>query len=98
MKVSFVLLSFLLIHQAKAGPGDTAVLYNPNANAQKDIAAAVSKAKAEKKFVMLMAGGNWCSWCRLFNRTVTEDKQLDSALNANFIVYHLNYSDENKNE
>jgi len=98
MKVSFVFLSFLFINVVKAGPVDTAQLYNPAANAQKDIAAAVAKAKVEKKFVILMAGGNWCSWCKLFNKTVTEDTQLDSMLNANFVTYHLNYSDENKNE
>ena len=98
MKASFVLFSFLWMGLAKAGPGDTAQLYNPYANAQKDIAAAVAKAKAGKKFVILMAGGNWCSWCKLFNKTITEDKQLDSMLNANFVSYHLNYSDENKNE
>ena len=98
MKAFFVLTSLALINLASAAPGDTAHLYNPNANAEKEIAVAVTKAKTQKKFVMLIAGGNWCSWCKLFNKTVTEDKQLDSLLNANFIVYHLNYSDENKNE
>jgi thioredoxin-related protein len=98
MKLLFVAVALLVSGFAKAGPGYTSQLYNPDANAQKDIAAAVAKARAQKKFVMLQAGGNWCSWCKLFNKTVTEDTQLDSILDANFIVYHLNYSDENKNE
>ena len=46
MKISIVFLSFLWMNVVKAGPGDTAHLYDPNANAQKDIAAAVAKAKA----------------------------------------------------
>jgi thioredoxin-related protein len=94
MKVSIVLISFLWMQAVNAAPGDTIKLYNPYANAQKDIAAVVATAKTEKKFVILMAGGNWCSWCRLFNKTITEDKQLDSVMQANFIAYHLNYSDE----
>ena len=98
MKLVLALLSFVLCSQAIAGPGDTAKLYNPHANAQKDVAAALAKAKSEKKFVILMAGGNWCGWCKLFEKTVTEDKQLDSVLNANFVAYHLNYSTDNKNE
>lgn len=98
MKLALSLLSFLLFNLANAGPGDTAKLYDPHANAQKAIAAAITKAKAENKYVILMAGGNWCGWCKLFEKTVSEDQQLDSVLHANFIPYHLNYSSENKNE
>jgi len=44
-----------------------------------------------------MIGGNWCSWCLKFNKQVLQDKQLDSAVSANYVFYHLNYSKENKN-
>ncbi len=73
-------------------------LYDPTADAEKDIAAAVKKAKAEHKYVLLQGGGNWCSWCIEFARFAKADPQLDSAMNAGFIWYHLNYSKENKNE
>lgn len=97
MKYIFITVSVFSFCAINAQPKDTAHLYNPNANAEKDIAAAVRKAKAEHKFLLIQAGGNWCSWCKLFNKTVTEDTELDSTLNANFIVYHLNYSPENMN-
>ena len=83
---------------AKAQSTDTAHLYNPNGDAKKDIAAAVKKAKAEHKLILLQAGGNWCIWCKRFSLTVANDAKLDSIVNADFIVYHLNYSEENKNE
>lgn len=73
-------------------------LYDPTADAEKDIAAAVKKAKAENKFVLLQGGGNWCSWCIEFARFAKADPQLDSAMKAGFIWYHLNYSKENRNE
>ncbi|MFZ4770506.1 MAG: thioredoxin family protein, partial [Ferruginibacter sp.] len=38
-------------------------LYNPEADAAKDIAAAIKKAAKEKKYVLIQAGGNWCGWC-----------------------------------
>ncbi|HZH65757.1 MAG TPA: hypothetical protein VEY10_12760 [Flavisolibacter sp.] len=40
--------------------GDTTKLYNPAANVKKDIAAALVKAKAQGKFVLIKVRGNWC--------------------------------------
>jgi thioredoxin-related protein len=97
MRTLFLIAVFFIYNNVHAQT-DTTHLYDPNAKAEKDIASAVKQAKAEKKFVLLEAGGNWCSWCKRFNKTVTEDAKLDSIIQADFIVYHLNYSDENKNE
>ena len=72
-------------------------LYNPAADAEKDIAAAVKQAKAEHKYVLVMGGGNWCSWCIEFARFTKADPQIDSIINSAFIWYHLNFSKENKN-
>ena len=73
-------------------------LYHPEANAKADIAAAVSKANAEGKHVLLQIGGNWCSWCIAFDKQVKETENLKTLLNENYIAYHLNYSKENYNE
>ncbi|GGG95174.1 hypothetical protein GCM10011416_10820 [Polaribacter pacificus] len=73
-------------------------LYNPNANAKSDIANAVAKAKKEGKNVLIQAGGNWCGWCILFDKKVKADPVLKKAMNDNYVSYHLNYSQENKNE
>lgn len=73
-------------------------LYNPGADAAADIDAAVKKAAAENKFVILQGGGNWCKWCLEFARFCKADVQIDSLLNANFVWYHLNYSKENANK
>ncbi len=72
-------------------------LYNPSANALTDIATAVKQARAAKKYVLLMAGGNWCVWCLEFNRFMLSDPQVDSLLSADYVLYHLNYSQENQN-
>jgi len=76
---------------------DSAKLYNPAADAEKDIQIAIQKAKKANKHVLIQAGGNWCSWCIKFNKFTKEDKSIDSLLQANFIIYHLNYSPENRN-
>lgn len=73
-------------------------LYDPKENAEEQIAKAVKKAKDEKKHVFIQIGGNWCIWCARFNDFVTKDSAIDSLIKANYVVYHLNYSPENKNE
>ena len=73
-------------------------LYTPAADAEKDISAAIKKAQKDHKFSLLQAGGNWCSWCIEFARFTHADLQLDSAMNAGFIWYHLNMSKENQNK
>lgn len=96
--IVFLTLLLLMCNVVKAQENKAPKLYHPEANAEKDVAAAVTQAAREKKFVLLQMGGNWCGWCIRFNKFVTEDPQLDSMVKANFVVYHLNYSPENKNE
>ena len=69
-------------------------IYNPAADANAELAAAVKTAKAANKHVLVQVGGNWCSWCIKFHNFTTTDAQLDSALKANFVVLKLNHSKE----
>ena len=73
-------------------------LYHPDADAAKDIAAAIKQAKTEHKYVLLLGGGNWCSWCIEFERFCKADPKIDSVLKSGYISYHLNYSKENENK
>lgn len=98
MKKGIFTLIFLIGFFVSALASDTTLLYNPKANASADIATAVALAKKENKHVLIQAGGNWCVWCLRFNQFSTSDKQIDSLINADYVVYHLNYSTENKNE
>lgn len=72
--------------------------YHPEADAEADIANAVKLAKKEGKNVMIQAGGNWCIWCLRFNNYVQQTPELKSLADKNFVYYHLNWSQENKNE
>ncbi len=72
-------------------------LYSPTEDAAQQIENAVKKAKAEGKHVFIQIGGNWCIWCARFDDFVTTDKSIDSLIDLNYVVYHLNYSKENYN-
>jgi thioredoxin-related protein len=98
MKLILTTIFFTIQIIGFANYSDTTKPYHPNANAKADIQQALTIAKQQNKHVLLMIGGNWCSWCIKFNKFVMKDTQLDSALNSNYILYHLNHSKENKNE
>jgi len=72
-------------------------LYNPTENTAEALGKAVSKAKSTGKYVFVQIGGNWCVWCARFHDFINADKQIDSLIQSSFIVYHMNYSSENKN-
>lgn len=97
MKLLMALLMILLLSVVSAQSVDKK-LYNPAANAEKDLMEVVKKARTENKNILIQAGGNWCVWCIEFNRFCQNDKQVDSIIKADYIVYHLNYSPENKND
>lgn len=52
--------------QTPAGPYDT------TADAHKDIAAAQQRAKASKKYVMVIFGANWCKDCVVLHKLLDE--------------------------
>ena len=97
-----LLTAFLLLcaatSTATAQVPDSVKIYDPKANAQLEINKAVEKAAREHKHVFLQIGGNWCKWCRYFNRLVTTNDTLHKILDNNYVVLHVNYSPENKNE
>ena len=92
-----LLVMLLLIVSLKSYGGDTSKLYDPHANVAKDIEAALNKAKSEKKHVLLQIGGNWCIWCYRLNSFIQTDTLLKRLVVDNYVLYHFNYSPENKN-
>lgn len=72
-------------------------IYNPEANAEKDLSEAIDRAQHEDKHVMVQIGGNWCPWCIKMHHFFNENQQVDSLINADYVFLRINYSKENKN-
>lgn len=72
-------------------------VYNPNADAKKDLENAVLQAQNQNKHILIQVGGNWCGWCKLFHDLTEDNAEINSLLKQNYIVYNLNYSKENQN-
>lgn len=97
MKQFFVLLFLIISFAASSQDMKKFNLYKPEEKAEIEIANAVAEAKKSGKHVFVQIGGNWCIWCARFHEYIEKDKQLDSLVKANYVVYHLNYSKENYN-
>lgn len=95
--MKFIAVFALMISSACFANDTTRQLYNPYASVEKDVSKMLLRAKSEKKHVLLQVGGNWCIWCYKFNGFVQLDSTLKSTISNNYVVYHLNYSKENKN-
>jgi len=100
MKKSLLFLFATLLFTSSVFAQDTVEkkLYHPSDDAKTEIANAVKKAATEGKHVLLQLGGNWCGWCKLFDKKVTANDTLRAAMEENYVVYHVNYSQENMNE
>jgi thiol:disulfide interchange protein len=88
-----VLGTALALAQPKEGIG-----YDPRANAFEQLDAAVAQAAAEHKLVLLISGGDWCSWCHYLAAFLEREPVLDAALHDVFVVQKVYVGDENKNK
>ncbi len=73
-------------------------LYDEKANAEQDIASALALAKADKKYVLLDFGGNWCPDCIVLAK-LYEAEPLKSFMEKNyhFVAVDVGYFDKNLN-
>lgn len=72
-------------------------IYDPAADAPKQIAVAVAEAKRTGRHVLIQVGGQWCIWCMRLHKTITSSPELTRLVNDNYVVVHLNFSRENQN-
>lgn len=72
-------------------------VYNSAANPEDDLNYAVSIAKEENKRIFMMVGGDWCVWCRGFDKFLKEKSKVSEYLYKNFVVVKVYYGKGNYN-
>jgi hypothetical protein len=70
--------------------------YDPKRDATADLADAESEAQRSQRKILILVGGQWCSWCKLLGQSF--DFNLAHERDRMFVTLTINYSDENKNE
>ena len=76
----------ILLSTSIAAAANRGNIYNESADSRVDIAAAVAKAQAENKNVLIQWGGNWCGWCHLLHELFNEDEAIRNVLAENFEI------------
>ncbi len=70
-------------------------IYDPNADAASQIRAAIAKAKKDNKHILIVYGGNWCSWCYRLHDCFNQSADIKKLLRYE---YELVMVDINTNE
>ena len=71
--------------------------FDPARDAAQDVGAAVARAHAEGKRVLVDVGGEWCSWCHVMDRFFERDAEAARLRDARYVWVKVNYSPENRN-
>ena len=72
--------------------------YDAHANAFEQLEAAVAKADAEDKLLLLISGGDWCIWCHYLAAFLDRETALDADLHDVFVVQKVYVGGENMNK
>ena len=72
--------------------------FDPTRDANADLQAAIVRATAENKRIVLDVGGEWCGWCRLMDNYLIKNTELGKLRDENFVWVKINMSDENENK
>lgn len=72
-------------------------IYNSQADAESDLNFAIAIAKEQNKHILLEVGGDWCPWCRAFDKFVKDNSQVNEYLNDNYVLVKVYYGKGNYN-
>jgi thioredoxin-related protein len=82
---------------AAAQPDAARMVYDESADAKRQIADALAKAKKENRRVLIQWGGNWCPWCIKLHELCKSDKAIAKELLYEYDVVYVDAGKENKN-
>src|SRR6266571_595166 len=64
--------------------------FDPARDPKGDVDAAVVKAKAAGKRIILDVGGEWCGWCKYMDRFFYQSAELARIRDENFVWVKIN--------
>jgi len=71
--------------------------YEPRRNPEKDLASAATEAKNSNRNILVVVGGEWCTWCHIMDEFFRDHPDLKSLRDKNYVLMKLNMSRENEN-
>ena len=101
-----VLVALALAYPAAAGetgkaaeplPFYTVAVYDGKRDPNQDLKDTVARATAEDKRILLFVGGDWCGWCKVFERFVRANESVSTAITDGFVVMKVDYAPRGRN-
>ncbi len=96
--LSIAFVSAFFFSLISVGADELPKKIDPKRDAGKDLSLAIKMAGEAEKNILLDVGGNWCIWCRIMDKWIKENTDVESYLHANFILLKINFSPENENK
>lgn len=72
--------------------------FDPARDAAADVQQGMALALAQRKLVLIDVGGEWCSWCHVFDRFVAARPEVAKILAERYVLVKVNFSPQNRNE
>jgi thiol:disulfide interchange protein len=71
--------------------------YDPTTDPFAELARAQEEAAAEGKLILVEAGGEWCIWCHYLGKFLTDNPDIEKALESTFVVMKVYFEEEGDN-
>ena len=75
----------------------SALGHDARANPLALLDAAKTRAGAEGKLVLLISGGDWCSWCHSLSRFLSDNRHVSGLLEQTFVLTKVYIGQDNTN-
>lgn len=72
--------------------------YDRDADPFEQYRQAIEEATDQEKLVLIVAGGDWCRWCHVLNRFISNNEDIEAKLNETFVVMKVYVGPGNFNE
>lgn len=92
MRTALILALLLLAPDQARNAG-----YDPARDPARDLEAAVKQAQRDNRRIVLVLGGEWCSWCHVLENYFRSHADVQSAWSSAFVTVKVNFSRENEN-
>lgn len=63
--------------------------YEPGRDTATDLRAALALAASQRKRVLVLVGGDWCSWCSIMSRFFADNPDVSAAKEAGFVTLKI---------
>lgn len=95
---SWPVLLFVLFMGAASASFAADLGYDPKADPFEQYHEAIAQAQEQNKLVLVIAGGDWCRWCHVLDRFVSDDPQVSERLRETFVVMKVYVGFDNYND